>query len=975
MNLNHFETVNESTLNQILQTLDHVHGVRFNIDFGNSNLIGILSECKNSYEIIRDKIIDESAFNTYQTNPEYIKSMLVLEAVKMLIEIAPKRMRKHKMSESLDEKVLPGQSSPTTTLSAQLAGVAAKISTTDDKSAAFANALSHLSDSLAHRGSSWATSDSELDDNDKKLLSWIKEFPRPIKVSDLIQQGVEQFGDTLATDRKSATALYPKAEVDEIISPNPSSGSPSPVQPTGTNPLDFKKSVPGTPPSNNNTNQQQIDDIVSKHKQNQINPAQAQQQLQSLGVQPADVDNVLNGNQDASSDNKSTNISNNVSSNVAENNEMSSPVLQKIVALGQAMMGYGEDIPQKSDDKQLAIKNAILRVGEKLTHMGTAFGPKSLSDNEKKIVRLYQLKVKNNLSEPAMEENIGAMQAQSNSARPGMGNVMNEDAVARSHNYKFQGAMARGELVRNTTFATSMMAQIHNEDFDIDKSIIEFLKNAKTDLLKVYKHLNRGGKEEDLKDHGDDPQQLLLTIQETSSKLFDIIEPDDRLENWVEMALTNASHCVSQAKHYLEHDAFGSHANRKSKIKESFKVIKKMKTKIKEFQEVGGKENLDKANVLIAAKGIVSKIQDMAEDVGKLSIDELMPLVDMMRDEFGPEVSDGFNNSFKSALDKLLDLTTTTKNELASTVDTLVQGGVPGQGSDLGSTSPEGDLGGDELGGDTSDLSGDLTAGPETGDDLDNEEPLGRAKKSDDLGLSEGKKGKIPPQFLKGKKGDKKDNGKKKSLPPWLKKFDESAPPGKAAADFIKDATPNFKKEYGKDWEKRLYATAWKKFGESSESYNRAGAVLQEAKRIRVALENKLASHKKSYSKMVNEGKVSDPLGLGYGLEGDAINAQIRRINKKIAEAKSVMLHEMQKGINSLIATIKKDKKIASIKETRQNTPYGVIYKSLKGRKSCKMFESADIRSHWLNLRGNSITSIQMIEPETFDRAIETIAR
>ncbi|CAM6053364.1 unnamed protein product [Sphagnum tenellum] len=43
----------------------------------------------------------------------------------------------------------------------------------------------------------------------------------------------------------------------------------------------------------------------------------------------------------------------------------------------------------------------------------------------------------------------------------------------------------------------------------------------------------------------------------------------------------------------------------------------------------------------------------------------------------------------------------------------------------------------------------------------------------------------------------------------------EVAPSGKKAAHFITHAKKDFKKRYGKNWKKVLYATAWKNFGES----------------------------------------------------------------------------------------------------------------------------------------------------------------
>lgn len=45
----------------------------------------------------------------------------------------------------------------------------------------------------------------------------------------------------------------------------------------------------------------------------------------------------------------------------------------------------------------------------------------------------------------------------------------------------------------------------------------------------------------------------------------------------------------------------------------------------------------------------------------------------------------------------------------------------------------------------------------------------------------------------------------------------EVAPPCPEAEKFIKKAKKDFKKRYGKDWERVLYATAWKIFGDRKE--------------------------------------------------------------------------------------------------------------------------------------------------------------
>lgn len=46
--------------------------------------------------------------------------------------------------------------------------------------------------------------------------------------------------------------------------------------------------------------------------------------------------------------------------------------------------------------------------------------------------------------------------------------------------------------------------------------------------------------------------------------------------------------------------------------------------------------------------------------------------------------------------------------------------------------------------------------------------------------------------------------------------INEMSPPGKTAEEWIVANKDRFKKQYGKNWQKALYATAWKRFGKSN---------------------------------------------------------------------------------------------------------------------------------------------------------------
>jgi hypothetical protein len=56
----------------------------------------------------------------------------------------------------------------------------------------------------------------------------------------------------------------------------------------------------------------------------------------------------------------------------------------------------------------------------------------------------------------------------------------------------------------------------------------------------------------------------------------------------------------------------------------------------------------------------------------------------------------------------------------------------------------------------------------------------------------------------------------------------EKAPPGEKAERFIKSNKESFKKRYGKDWERVLYATAWKQFGESANFALKAKTLIEQ---------------------------------------------------------------------------------------------------------------------------------------------------
>lgn len=112
-------------------------------------------------------------------------------------------------------------------------------------------------------------------------------------------------------------------------------------------------------------------------------------------------------------------------------------------------------------------------------------------------------------------------------------------------------------------------------------------------------------------------------------------------------------------------------------------------------------QDLDQAEVLLAAKELVDKLQKMIEDVAAMQVQELMPITDAMKDQLGFEVAEQYNTAADAALGGLLDQLKSTKTSLDNA--TLQASGQPVNGpspTDMGTELATADDLGDEFGGD-----------------------------------------------------------------------------------------------------------------------------------------------------------------------------------------------------------------------------------------------------------------------------------
>lgn len=164
---------------------------------------------------------------------------------------------------------------------------------------------------------------------------------------------------------------------------------------------------------------------------------------------------------------------------------------------------------------------------------------------------------------------------------------------------------------------------------------------------------------------------------------------------------------------------------------------------------------LERAEIVLATKDLVMRLQKMIEDLGNMGTDDIMPLVDGLRNNFTPQTAEKFSQeaeqhiqnaanaiqSFKDALDmesqrlegRISDEDSETPvNDMTMAGDSAMGAMDQGLGDDLGDM-------GDELGAEEA-LGSDLLGGDEANA---SEEPLGRAKKEGTVITIAGKKVKL----------------------------------------------------------------------------------------------------------------------------------------------------------------------------------------------------------------------------------------
>lgn len=167
---------------------------------------------------------------------------------------------------------------------------------------------------------------------------------------------------------------------------------------------------------------------------------------------------------------------------------------------------------------------------------------------------------------------------------------------------------------------------------------------------------------------------------------------------------------------------------------------------------------LERAELTLNAQDVVNKLQDTAEDLAKMSVEQLMPLVDEMKGEFGPDAAHRFDRIVGGALDSALQAVRDAREQVNNAV-LKMQGKLSDEDVTLSDNDMDDDLGGGVgLDGPNDMEVDDLDADPDANVEVDDEfggavsasgkngEPLGRARK-ESINLSK-KKSKNLTEFV-----------------------------------------------------------------------------------------------------------------------------------------------------------------------------------------------------------------------------------
>ena len=387
-------------------------------------------------------------------------------------------------------------------------------------------------------------------------------------------------------------------------------------------------------------------------------------------------------------------------------------------------------------------------------------------------------------------------------------------------------------------------------------------------------------------------------------------------------------------------------------------------------------QNLDKAQTLLAAKDITDRLQKMAEDAAKMAVDDLMPLVDTMKDQFGLEQATAFNNVVKQQLQTVLDSIIAAKDQTDNAINTMETGGMPAAPSDIGQPLPP--MGGapadagmppapamepgaapgaeDEIDFEQEFAAQPATSGPE-------EEPLGRAKKEVAEATLTPAQQKAQAELAKtaaaqmaktGKKPDgtmatSQERADAKKL--MMEKLTKKMTSGEVISDFVHSDDPKFK---GKSKAERTKMALGAYYGMHPEKK------LKESRAQVRALKQQMDQDVAAYYAHVGTLKESWISQQG-DLRSAVLQAKVIVSREQLQEAIAEYKQHKEEFAQHVLMQEQVQTKLRKLEEQMSQTPYGVKGQLPSGATFRKFFESAELRDTWIRYNRTHIQNVKHV--------------
>jgi len=137
---------------------------------------------------------------------------------------------------------------------------------------------------------------------------------------------------------------------------------------------------------------------------------------------------------------------------------------------------------------------------------------------------------------------------------------------------------------------------------------------------------------------------LSRMLTATEAKMMAIKESD--LKYWENPQYNKLGLIQHQLKTFINEVAPARADGKKMKARSESKVME---------------DNIETAEVMLAAQELVDEVQKMVEDLAEMQVQKLMPIVDAMKEQIGFEQAEAYNAAVDAALGGLLDQAKMTK--------------------------------------------------------------------------------------------------------------------------------------------------------------------------------------------------------------------------------------------------------------------------------------------------------------------------